>query len=99
MGSTYMKFVNDSSHNIQDFCLSGIRDITVIVQKDSLKKWRNHVCIDHFQIISLLYVGINELQYFLFDSPESANFGSFGSNSPCARSVKEEQQPPTCMVG
>ena len=64
-----MKLVDNSSHDVQNFSLPSVRDIPVVVKEDSLEKRRNHLSIDHLQIVGFLDVGINQLQDFLLDRP------------------------------
>lgn len=80
---TYVKLVDNSCHDVQDLRFTGIRDVAVIINQDCLKKGRHHACIDHFEIIRLLDIGINELQNLLFDGAKTANFGCFGSDLSC----------------
>lgn len=78
--TTYVKLVDNSCHDVQDLCFTCIRNVAVIINQDCLKKGRHHACIDHFEIIRLLDIGINELQNLLFDGAKTANFGCFGSD-------------------
>jgi hypothetical protein len=80
---TYVQLVDNSCHDVQDLRFACIRHVAVIVNQDSLKKGWHHACIDHFEIIRLLDIGINELQNLLFDGAKTANFGCLGSDLSC----------------
>lgn len=42
-----MELVDNSRHDVQNFRLSGIWNVLVVVKEDGLKQRRNHVCVHH----------------------------------------------------
>jgi hypothetical protein len=77
-----MKLVNDSCHDIQDFRLAGVRNVSVVVQQDGFQKRWNHIGIDHLQVIGLLDICVDEFQDLLLDSAKPANFWSLRCDGP-----------------
>lgn len=72
--------MDDCCHDTQNFCFSCIEYVSVVVQQDRFEQWGHHICADHLQIICLLHVRVDELEYFLFDRPKSPNPRCLGSN-------------------
>jgi len=70
--------MNDRCHNVQDLCLSCIKDIPIIIHQDCFEEWRYHVYTDHFQIVRLLHISVNELEYFFLYRPEPSDFRCLG---------------------
>lgn len=70
--------MNDRCHNVQDLRLACIEDIPIIIHQDCFKKWWYHVYTDHFQIVRLLHISVNELEYFLLYRPEPSDFRRLG---------------------
>lgn len=75
-----MKFVDNGSNNAQDFCVSSIGHISLIVKEDSIKQRRYHAVIDHLMIFCFLDVDIDELENFFLDGSQSSDFRSLGLN-------------------
>lgn len=82
-----MELVNNCGHDVEDLGFACVRHIAVIVNEDGLKQRRHHVGIDHFKVIRLFHICINEFQNLLLDRPEAADFGGFGGNAPYLTSV------------
>lgn len=80
MLDTYVKLVNDGGHNVQNFSFPRVRDISVVVDEDSLEERRNHVGVNHFKIIRFFDICIDELQDLFFDGSKSTDFRCFGGN-------------------
>ena len=78
-----MELGNDCRHNIQDFWISSVWDVPVVVNKDSFQKRWNDVSVDRFMVVRFLDVCIHKLQYFFLYSPETSNFGCFGRIFSC----------------
>lgn len=80
MIKTYMKLVNDCSHDIQNLGLSCIGNVSVVVDQNSLKQRRDHISVHHVRIVGLLHVGIDQLKDLLLDGAKPTNFGGLGGD-------------------
>jgi hypothetical protein len=66
-GPTYRKLCNDCRHDFQNFSVSSIGDVSVVVDKDSVKESWDNICSHHLEVISFLNVSLNQLQDLLLD--------------------------------
>ena len=72
--------MDNGCHNIQNFGITGICNIALIIEKDCVEQRRNHIFIDHLQVVSFLNINVNELEYLLFDSAKAADLGGLCGN-------------------
>lgn len=72
-----MQLGNDCSHNIKNLGVSGVRYISVVVDKYSFQERRHDVGVDRIMVICLLDICIQKLQYFFLDGPKTSHFGCF----------------------
>lgn len=75
-----MELVNDSSHDMQHLGLSSIGHITVVVNQNRLEERRDHVRVDHVNIVGFLHVGVDQFQDFLFDRAKATDLGGLGGD-------------------
>lgn len=62
-----MQLRNNSGHYIQDFCISCIGIIAVVVNQYRVQKCRNNVGIDHLQVVGFLDVDVDEFKNLLLN--------------------------------
>lgn len=86
--ATYVELVDDCSHDVQNLCFSCVGHIAVVVNQNGLEQRRDHAGVDHFEIVRLLHVGVNELQDLLLDGPQPSDFGGFGGDAPWSTSAR-----------
>jgi|FreactcultuFSWF8_1027224.scaffolds.fasta_scaffold00008_121 hypothetical protein len=82
-GPTYLKLLDDGSHNVQDLGLSCIRDVVLVVEEDGLQQVRHKTLVNHFEVVSLVNVGADQLEDLLLDGPETADLGHLGGDVTC----------------
>jgi len=82
-----MELVDNRRHDVQNFGFACIWHVTVVVDQNGLKEWWDHVGIDHFKIVRLLHVGINEFQNLLLNGAKSPDFRGFGGDAPWTMSA------------
>ena len=66
-GPTYRKLGDDCRHDLQNFSITSIGDVSIIVDKDGIEESWNDVCSNHFKIIGLLNICLDELQNLFLD--------------------------------
>lgn len=79
-GPTYRKLGDDDGHDLEYFCVTGIGDISVVVNEYSIKKSRHDVCSHHLEVISLLDISLDELQDLFLDRSQSSYSWHLGCN-------------------
>lgn len=79
-GPTYRKLLDDYRHDLKNLGISCIRDIAVVIDKNSIKQGWYHIGANHFEIVSSLDICLDELQDFLLDCSKSSNLWHLGSN-------------------
>jgi len=65
--------VNDRGGHAQDFSISSVRDIALVVEQDRIQKRWYHAVVDHRQVICFLHIDINKLEDFFLDGSKSAD--------------------------
>lgn len=78
----YVELMNDGRHDIQNFRLTSIRHIAVVVHENRLEKGRDHAIVDHLQVIRFFDISVDKLQNFLLDCSQTADLGCLGGNIP-----------------
>lgn len=66
-GPTYRKLSNDCRHDLQDFSITSIGDVSVVVNEDGIEESWDDVCSDHLKIIGLLNICLDQLQDLFLD--------------------------------
>jgi hypothetical protein len=79
-GPTYRELANNDRHNFENFGVSRIWHIAIIVDQYSIKQSWYNVGANHLEIISFLYVCLDELEDFLLNGAKSSDFWCFSRN-------------------
>ncbi len=79
-GPTYRKLSDDSRHDFQNFSVTSVGYIAVIIDKNCIEESRDDVCSNHFKIISLLNISFDQLQDLLLDCSQTSNSRHLGGN-------------------
>jgi hypothetical protein len=79
-GPTYRELLDNDRHDLQYFGVSSIGDIAIIIDEYCLKKCRNNVGANHFEVISLVNVCFDKFEDFFLDSAKSPDFWRLGRN-------------------
>lgn len=79
-GPTYLKLLDDGSHDVQDLSLASIRDVVLVVKKNSLQQIGYKALVNHLKVIGLVDVCADQLEDLLLDGSKTADLGHLGGN-------------------
>jgi hypothetical protein len=66
-GPTYRKLSNNGRHDLQNFSVTSIGNVAVVVNEDGIEESWDDVGSDHLKIIGLLNICLDELQDLFLD--------------------------------
>lgn len=74
------KLANDDGKESKHLGITGVWNITVVVEEDGVQESWDKVSANHLQVIGSLNVGLEELEDFLLDGPKTSDLWSLGGN-------------------
>ena len=78
-------------HGPQDLGVTSTRHVTVVVNQHGIQERRHHLLPHGLEVLSLVDVGLNELENLLLDGPETTDLGHLGSNLTLASNSLRNQ--------
>jgi hypothetical protein len=59
--------VDDRGNDVQDFSITGIWHVALVVKQDGVKQRWHHAVVDHLQVICFLDIDLDKLENLFLD--------------------------------
>ncbi len=77
---TYLEFGDDGGHDIENFGISRVRNIAIVVDQDRIEQRWHDAIVDHVHILGFLNKGVDEFQNLLLHRTQPSNLGHLCCN-------------------